>query len=71
VLEWLNNGKPKLFRSPTEGNYVIKLMNVSLTPFQGTNRMIHTFSATAVECAAADYESLKKNNLIFAGKGLS
>jgi hypothetical protein len=30
VLEWLNNGKPKLFRSPTEGNYIVRLLNVSL-----------------------------------------
>jgi hypothetical protein len=32
VLEFFNDGKPKLFRSPTEGNYIVKLMNVSMTP---------------------------------------
>ena len=32
VLEWLNNGEPKLFRSATEGNYIVRLMNTSLTP---------------------------------------
>jgi hypothetical protein len=32
VLEFFNDGKPKLFRSPTEGNYLVKLMNVSMTP---------------------------------------
>jgi hypothetical protein len=32
ILNWLTNGKPKLFRSPTEGNYIVRLMNVSLTP---------------------------------------
>jgi hypothetical protein len=31
-MNWLNNGKPKLFRSPSEGNYIVRLMSVSLTP---------------------------------------
>ena len=51
VLEWLNNGKPKIFRSPTEGNYIVRLMNVSLSPTDSLNRMIHTFSCTAYEIA--------------------
>ena len=32
VLEWLTNGNPKLFRSPGEGNFVVRLMNTSLVP---------------------------------------
>ena len=32
VLDWLTNGKPKLFKSPTEGNYLVRLMNVNLSP---------------------------------------
>ena len=64
VLEWLNNGQPKLFRSPTEGNYVVRLMNVSLSPDEKLGRMLHTFSATAYECAAADYPSLKALGLV-------
>jgi hypothetical protein len=44
VLEWLTNGKPKLFRSPTEGNYIIRLMNVSLSPEDKLGRMIHSFN---------------------------
>jgi hypothetical protein len=64
VLEWLNNGKPKLFRSPAEGNYVVRIMNVSLSPDDKLSRMLHTFSATGYECAAADYETLEKMNLV-------
>jgi hypothetical protein len=45
VLNWLNNGKPKLFRSATEGNYVVRLMNISLSPNDTLGRMLHTFSA--------------------------
>jgi hypothetical protein len=32
VYEWLTNGKPKLFRSPSEGNFIVRLMNTSMTP---------------------------------------
>jgi hypothetical protein len=32
VLDWLTNGQPKIFRSPTEGNYIVRLMNTSLSP---------------------------------------
>jgi hypothetical protein len=49
VLDWLTNGKPKLFKSPKEGNYIVRLMNVSLSPNDTLGRMIHTFSATAYE----------------------
>lgn len=58
VLEWLNNGKPKLFRSPSEGNYIIRLMNVSLAPNDQLGRMIHTFNSTAYEIADCTYENL-------------
>jgi hypothetical protein len=32
VMDWLNNGEVKYFKSPAEGSYLIRLMNVSLTP---------------------------------------
>lgn len=51
VFKWLNNGKPKLFRSPTEGNIIIRLMNISLTPEERLGRMIYSFNATAYECS--------------------
>ena len=64
VLEWLNNGKPKVFRSPTEGNYIVRLMNVSLTPNDQLGRMIHTFNCTAYEIADNNYDSLEKYDFI-------
>lgn len=51
VLDWLNDGKVKLFRSPSEGNYLVRLMNISLTPNDTLGRMLHTFSCTAYEVA--------------------
>nr|DAF58755.1 MAG TPA: hypothetical protein [Siphoviridae sp. ctxMM9] len=67
VLDWLNNGKVKLFKSPTEGNYLVRLMNVSLTPNDTVSRMIHTFSCTAEEVAAFTDENLSIYNLINIG----
>ena len=64
VLDWLNNGQAKLFRSPGEGNYIVRLMNVSLAPNDTLGRMLHTFSATAYEVAEYNYENLNKNNMI-------
>ena len=60
VLNWLTNGKPKLFRSPGEGNYIVRLMNTSLSPNDTLGRMLHTFSSTAYEMADYTFENLRK-----------
>ena len=64
VLDWLNNGRVKLFKSPAEGNYLVRLMNVSLSPLDQVSRMLHTFSATAYEIADYTDESLIYYGLI-------
>lgn len=51
VLEWLGNGQSKLFKSPAEGNYIVYLMNVNLTPIDTLGRMLHSFSCNAYEIA--------------------
>lgn len=62
VLDWLNDGKPKLFRSPGEGNYIIRIMNVSLSPIDTLGRMLHNFS-----CQAVEIQDYNWNNLIDRG----
>lgn len=64
VLEWLTNGQPKVFRSPTEGNYIVRLMNASLAPNDTLGRMLHTFTCTAYEIAAFNYDNLSAYDLI-------
>ena len=64
VLEWLTDGVPKLFKSPTEGNHIVRLMNVSLSPIDTLGRMLYTFTATAYEIAEYNYENLIKYNFI-------
>lgn len=60
VLKWLNNGEPKLYRSAAEGNYIVRLMNTSLTPNDTLGRMLHTFSSTAYEIAECSVNNFKK-----------
>lgn len=58
VLDWLTNGKAKLFRSSTEGNYLVRLLDISLTPQEPLGRMIHQFSCTAYEIGELTYKNL-------------
>lgn len=64
VLDWLTNGEIKLFKSPTEGNYIVRLLNVSLTPTDSLGRMLHTFQATAYEVSDFTYEHLLETHLL-------
>ena len=63
VLEWLMNGQPKVFKSPVEGNHIVRIMNASLAPNDTLSRMLHTMSATAVEIADYNQENLNKYDL--------
>lgn len=64
VFEWLTNGEPKLFRSPGEGNFIIRLLNVSLSPNATVGRMLHSFNANATEIADYTYDNLNYYGLI-------
>ena len=67
VLSWLTNGKPKLFKSATEGCFIVRLMNVSLSPNDTLGRMIWSFNATAYQIADTTYENIEKYDLVFSG----
>lgn len=71
VQDWLNNGNPKLFRSPTEGNFIVRLLNVSLTPNDKLGRMIHSFKATAYEIGEFNIDNLEKFGIIDSTENLS
>lgn len=64
VLSWLTDGKPKLLRTPTEGNFIVRLMNVSLSPLDQLGRMLHTFSATAYEIEDFSFSSVVNLDLL-------
>lgn len=58
VETFLYNNKVKLFRSLTEGNMLIKLMNITLTPKQELGRLLYSVDATAIEIDEATIEKL-------------
>lgn len=60
VIEYLYENCVRLFRSPTEGNILIKLMNISLSPNATLSRMVYSFSATAYEIDTATTSSYIK-----------
>lgn len=49
VIAWLNDGEPKLFRSMPEGNMIVMVTDVNLTPNQNIGRMLYNFTATLYE----------------------
>lgn len=60
AVKFLNDGKPKLYRSLTEGNMIVVLTDISLTPNATLSRMISDFSATVFEVADYSLENLNK-----------
>lgn len=68
VLEWLTNGEVKLLRSPYEGNFIVRLLNVSLAPQETLGRMLHTFTCTADEVADYSISALVNYNILAANE---
>lgn len=64
VYKFLTDGKPKLFKSPSEGNLVVRLSSVSMSPVNNLSRLIYNFSATATELDEATVVSYKKYDFI-------
>ena len=63
VEEFLNNGGYKLYKSPTEGNMIVTLTNVSLTPNQQLGRIVADFTSTIYEVADNTLSNLKLYNI--------
>ena len=63
VIDFLQDGKPKLFKSPTEGVMIVRLMDVNITPNQQLGRMICDFSCNAVEVDKYSLDNLAKYHI--------
>lgn len=61
---FLNDGESKLYKSATEGNLIVNLMNVTLTPIQSLGRIIYEFTATAYEVAENNLDNLNHYGII-------
>ena len=72
IEQFLTNGETKLFKSPTEGNMLIYLMQVSLTPNDTLNRMIYSFTSTAYEIGSiTSVNDLIKHKVLNKGEWLT
>lgn len=60
VSKYLHKHNVKLFRSLTEGNILVKLMDINLTPEQGLGRYVYSFSCTAYEIDDCTLENISK-----------
>ena len=60
VMEFLYANNVKLFRSPSEGNILVRLMDISFTPESQLGRMVYSFSATAYEIDEINFANFEK-----------
>lgn len=68
IIDFLNDGEYKLYKSPTEGNILVVLTDVSLIPKEELGRLVYSFSATAVEVDEPSLKNLNEFNLINIGE---
>lgn len=71
VQEFLYDDKVKLFKSLTEGNILVKLMNISLTPKNELGRLLYSFSAQAIEIGEPTLSNFNAYGLQIIGEASS
>ena len=64
VMDYLYSGEVMLFRSPTEGNYLVRLMDISLSPENTLGRRLWSFSGTAYEVDSCSIDNYDKYGII-------
>lgn len=60
VLKFIYDGQPKLFKSPTEGNVIVRLMDINCTPVQPLSRMLYSFTSNGNEIAENTVDNYRK-----------
>ena len=64
IIQFLYADNIKLFKTLTEGNVLVKLMNISLSPQQSLGRYLYSFSCEAYEIAADTFDNYLYYNVI-------
>ena len=67
VIDFLLEDRPVLFRSATEGNILIRLMDLSFSPNTQLKNYIYSFGSTAVEIAECNFNNFHKYNIYDSG----
>ena len=68
VIEFLYKNNVKLYKSTTEGNILVKLMNISFTPNNTLSRYIYDFTCTAQEVDQFTIENCNKYSIQDTGQ---
>lgn len=63
ISKWLNDGEPKIMKSEAQGNMLVHLSNVSITPNETLAGLISDFSCTVTEIGPLTEKSLQKYKL--------
>lgn len=63
ILEWLKDGKPKILKSEAEGNILVRVTNVTVTPVQSLYGLIADFSCTMTEIGDVKEKTLQRYSL--------
>lgn len=63
IVKWLNDGKPKILKSEAQGNMLVMLTDVRVTPNETTFGLISDFSCTVTEIGSLTEKALQKYSL--------
>lgn len=64
VLSFLNSGQAFLLKTNSEGNYLIRLMGVTMTPNTVLGRRLYSFNTNATEIAESNIDNYKLYKII-------
>lgn len=67
VLEFLQDGKPKLFKSPSEGNIIVRLTEVTCVPNASLGNMVYSVSMNADEIDDSTMQNYLKYGFYYPG----
>ena len=68
VEAFLNDGRYKVFKSPSQGTMIVSLMNIQLQPNSTVSGMVQSFSGTAYEVMDFTLQNLESIGMITAGQ---
>jgi hypothetical protein len=60
LINFLNDGRPKLLKTSAEGLFLVRLMNLTLSPDKSLGRMIYSFSCELNEIDASSLTNIVK-----------
>lgn len=63
ILKWMKNGKPKILKSESEGNILVAIKDVNVTPVESLYGLVADFSCTMIEIGKVDEKTLQRFKL--------